>query len=178
MNFSTKTKVAAALGAGAVAVAGSGVAFAYWTASGAGDGTATAGDNSAGITVVQGSTISGMYPGEASDHALSGDFKNSNPNAAYVHTVTVSLASISNGTSTGHPNCGVGDFTLNANGSNAVKNGDSVTLTVNQEIAARAGYDETADAGSWSGVGIQMVETNADQDACKSATVNLSYVSN
>jgi hypothetical protein len=132
-------------------------AYAYWTNSGTGTGSAATGTN-VGITVVQTSTVTGLYPGGPTQ-ALSGNFNNSNSGKVYVASVTAALGSITG--SSGSPACTVADYQL----SNA-------TATVNAEV------DPGNAKGSWSGPTIQMLDSATNQDACKNVTVNLTYTSN
>jgi hypothetical protein len=132
-------------------------AYAYWTNTGSGTGSATTGTNNP-VTVVQTSTVSGLYPGGPTQ-ALSGTFNNPNPGKAYVASVTVALASITG--SSGTPACTTADYQIN-----------NATATVNAEVDPGNGQ------GSWSGPSIQMLDSGTNQDACKNATVNLTYTSN
>ena len=50
--------------------------YAYWTSGGTGSGSATTGTTT-GITIIQTSTITGLYPGGPAQ-ALSGNFTNTN----------------------------------------------------------------------------------------------------
>ncbi len=137
-------------------VGGGGAAFAYWTAGGSGTGTATTGTTSP-ITVNQTSTVTAMGPTVAAQ-ALSGTFTNANSGPVFVGTVTAAIGSVtlaSGATGT----CGATDYTLN-----------NATMTVGHEVAAGTGVD------SWSGATIQFNDNaSANQDACKGATVHLTY---
>jgi hypothetical protein len=155
MSRNHKRWLVAALGA-VVLVAAVG-AYAYWTTSGSGTGTGTTGTTSA-ITVVQTSTVTGLYPGGPAQ-ALSGNFNNPNPGRVRVATVTAALDSITG--SVGTPACTVADYQLN-----------NATATVNADV------DPGNGKGSWSGPSIQMLDTATNQNACKNATVNITYTSN
>jgi hypothetical protein len=161
-GFKKRTWVLIALGAVIAAVASMG-AYAYWTASGSGDGTAATGTVTAGITVNQTSVISGLYPG-GSAQGLSGNFSNANSGPSYVTSVTASLASVDPGPVTvdaGHPVCTTADFQLN-----------NPTTAVGQDI------NPGLPNGSWSGPSVQLLDTAANQDSCKSATLHIHYTSN
>lgn len=142
---------------GAVLLIVAGGAYAYWTVGGTGTGSAGTGTNVT-ITVIQTSTVSGLYPGGPSQ-PLSGNFNNSNTSPVRVASVTAALGSITG--SSGTPACTIADYQIN-----------SATATVNLDIAPGNGN------GSWTGPSIQMLDTAANQDACKNVTVNLSYTSN
>jgi hypothetical protein len=147
----------AVLTAGAVLLIAAGGAYAYWTTTGSGTGSAGNG-TSVGVTINQTSNIAGLYPGGPAV-ALSGNFDNSNAGAVHVGTVTASLVSVTG--SVGTPACTIADYTL-----------ASPAATVNADIASGSGV------GSWSGPTIQLKNLATNQDACKNASVNLSYTSN
>lgn len=143
-------------GAAALVLAGSGVAFAYWSAGGSGSGTAATGTNVA-ITAVQTSTVAGMAPGDSAQ-TLSGNFTNTNSGPVYVTSVTASISSVVKADGV-LGTCDATDYTL----ANAV-------MTVNAQVAAGTGQ------GAWTGASIKFNnKTDANQDACKGATVNLAY---
>jgi hypothetical protein len=132
-----------------VLVVGSGVAYAFWTAGGGGSGTAQAGTTVPLIVNQTGPAITGLYPGGPAQ-TLSGNFDNSNPGAIRVGSVTAVVASVS-GT------CLPGDFVVGG------------SAPVNAEVASGLGV------GSWTGLTIRLTDTALDQNACKGATVNLTY---
>ena len=138
----------------AVAVASAGVAYAYWTNSGAGAGSAATGTDTS-IAVVQTSTVSGLAPGLPAK-TLSGTFNNPNSSPVFVHSVTVSV------TGTDKAGCDATDYTLS-----------SPTMLVDAEVQPGSAQ------GSWSGATLAFNDKpSANQNACKGATVNLSYTSN
>jgi len=147
----------AVLTAGAVLLIAAGGAYAYWTQSGSGTGSAANG-TTVGITVVQTSTITGMYPGGPAQ-ALSGNFNNTNSGPVQVATVTAALTSVTG--SVGTPACTIADFQLN-----------TPVATVNAEVPSGTAQ------GAWSGPTVQLKNLATNQDACKNASVNLSYTSN
>jgi hypothetical protein len=152
----TKKRVLTALSVvGVLAIAA--ISYAYWTAGGSGDGTATAGSTE-GITVHQTSVLDAMYPGDSAQ-TLSGDFTNTNDSPAYVATVTASIDSVEKAAGAPAGTCDASDFTLT----------DEV-MTVDAQVPSGT------HTGSWSGATIQFNnKTDANQDACKGATVNLHY---
>jgi hypothetical protein len=145
----------------ALALATAAIAFAYWTNGGSGAGTASAGSDVA-ITVNQTSDVAGLYPGgPAAD--LAGDFTNTNDSKVYVHQVVATLASVSGGGAyPSQPACTTADFALSNGG----------TALVDAEVPSGSGV------GTWSGISVRLLDTSANQDNCKNATVHISYVSN
>ena len=141
-----------------------GVAVAFWTMTGSGTGTASTGDVSA-LTVNQDVLTGQLGPGLPAI-GLSGDFDNPNTESVYVGTLTATITGVTGG---GSPDpdgdvdgCAEDDYVLT-----------NASTTVNSQIAAGTGV------GSWSGPEIDFVdETNENQNACKGATVQLSYTLN
>ncbi|GAB3118349.1 hypothetical protein [Glaciibacter psychrotolerans] len=131
-------------------------AFAYWTVGGSGTGTATTG-TSENITVHQTSVVTGMYPG-GTEQTLSGNFTNSDAGPVYVGTVTASIASVDKALNAAVGTCDASDYTL----ANAV-------MTVGGEVPVGTAV------GAWGGATIKFNDKTSIQDACKGATVNLSY---
>ena len=150
-----KTKVAV-LATAFVVIAG-GAAFAYWTAGGSGSGTVTTGTN-ATVTVVQTSTMTDMYPGQAAQ-ALSGNFNNPNAGNTYVTAVTATSYAI--------------DATHVTAGCTVAQGNYTLAGTSNTPGDVPAGNAQ----GSWSGLTIAMNNLGTNQDACKGATVTITYAS-
>ena len=140
--------VVALLLVGAIAAVGG---YAFWTQSGSGSGSAAVGTTSS-ITVNQTSTISGLYPGGPAQ-ALSGNFDNPNTSPVLVSTVSATVTGTSAGAS-----CDASNFAITGS-----------PTTVNASVPNGTGV------GSWSGITVAMLETGVNQDACKNATVNISY---
>jgi hypothetical protein len=139
------------IGVLAVAVFSAVGAYAYWTQGGAGQGSATTG-TSVDVVVNQTSNASGLYPGGSK--ALSGNFDNSNSSGVYIASVTASVHAFSVQPDSLKPACTEADF--------------SITGTSNTpgEIPSGSGV------GSWSGLTINMLDPNANQDNCKSLTAS------
>lgn len=152
----TKSKRSLVIGSAMALLLIGGVAFAYWTNSGSGTGTATTGTNTA-ISIVQTNSSATLYPGGAPS-TLSGTFNNPNTSPVYVNDVTATLASVTG--SVGTPACTVADYEL-----------VTPTISIDAEVAA----DDTT---AWSGIQVRMLNSSTNQDACKNATINLSYSSN
>jgi len=152
----TKSRRSLVIGSVAALLLIGGVAFAYWTNSGSGTGSATTGTNTA-ITIVQTSSSATLYPGGAPS-TLSGTFNNPNTSPVYVNDLTATLASVSG--SVGTPACTIADYALVTD-----------TISVDGQVAV----DDTT---AWSGIQVRMLNSSTNQDACKNATINLSYSSN
>lgn len=152
-NKKRVTLVLAVIGAIAMASA----AVAYWTAGGSGTGSAGSGTTTP-LTAVQTSTVAGMYPGDSAQ-TLTGKFNNPNAGPAFVASVTASIASAAKAVGAPAGTCDVTDYTL-----------AGATMAVNAEVAAGNAQ------GAWTGATIKFNnKAGADQNACKGATVNLSY---
>jgi hypothetical protein len=133
---------------GLLAIGGS--AFAYWTNSGSGTGTASTGTNAA-VVVNLTSTVTGLAPGLAAQ-SLNGNFDNPNTSPVYVTAVTATV------TGTDKVGCGATDYTI------------AGTAPVGQQVAAGTGV------GTWTGLTIQFNnKAGTNQDACKNATVSISF---
>ena len=145
-------KAVVLLTAALLAVAGA--AFAYWTVTGSGTGSANTGATTP-ITVNQTSTVTGLVPGTAAQ-ALSGTFDNPNSGPVYVTSVTATV------TGTDKTGCTASDYTITGS-----------PATVATQVAAGSSV------GSWSGISIAFNnKPSTNQDACKGATVTISYTSN
>jgi hypothetical protein len=156
MRKPNKKSVAIMVAAVTVVAAG-GAAFAYWTAGGSGTGSASTSASNANVTVVQTSTVTAMQPGDAAQ-TLSGNFNNPNSGPAYVATVTASIASVDKASGVSGT-CDATDYTL-----------AGAAMTVNAEVPAGTAK------GSWTGATIKFNnKSGVNQNACKGATVNLSY---
>ena len=130
-----------------------GVAYGYWTQTGSGSGSAETGTGEA-ITINQTSDISGLAPGVA-PKTLSGNFDNPNDGPQYVGSVTATVTGTDKG-----DDCDASNYAI------------AGTAPVNAEIPSGDGV------GSWSGLTIAFVnKPSVNQNACKGATVNISYTS-
>jgi len=140
------------------AIVASGAAFAYWTSNGTGAGTAAADTGVSNVTVVQTSTLNPMFPGDT-PQTLSGNFDNPGPNAVFIVSVTAHIDSVTLAADAPAGTCDATDFVL-----------ANATAPVGAEVAVGAGV------GAWSGPTIHFNDkTTVNQDACKGATVNLTY---
>jgi len=148
-------KVLAVVTAAAL-LAGGGTAFAYWTNTGTGTGSASTGTNAA-VTVLQTTSSAVLVPGGPAS-TLSGTFTNTNTSPVFVNEVTATLASVTG--SVGTPACTIADYQL-----------DTATITIGAQAA-------TTDDTPWTGIIVSMLNSGTNQDACKNATIHLSYTSN
>ena len=142
-------KKSVAISAAVFTIVGSGAALAYWTETGSGSGSAAAGTTSP-VTVNQTATVTGLYPGGPAQ-ALSGDFDNPNPGKVFISQVKVTAVTTSD------PGCLASDFQVDGTGA------------VNTEIAAGNGV------GAWGNLTIKLNNSSVSQDACKNATVTITY---
>jgi hypothetical protein len=152
--FNKKTVVG--LAAGAVLLAGGGTALAYWTATGAGTGSASTSAGTSNLTVVQTSTVADMFPGDT-PQSIAGSIANNAKHTAYVNQVVVSISGVTKATGVSGT-CDASDYSL-----------VNPTMSVAKEITVGT-------STTFSGATIQFNDkANANQDACKGATVNLAY---
>jgi hypothetical protein len=159
MSSFTKHRGMVVLGAVAALVV-AGVAFAYWTSGGSGSGSGSAASGTSGLTANQLTVLNAMYPGDNAQ-TLSGNFDNSNSGPIYVSSVVASISGVTKAAGAPTGTCDTSDFTL-----------ANATMTVNNEVAAGNAK------GSWTGATIKFNDKASNQDACKGATVSLSYAIN
>ena len=156
-KFARKTL---AVSTAAVLLTGGGAAYAYWTAGGSGSGTADTATSSS-IEVEQTSNISGLRP-LGDPQPLSGVFNNVNGSPVFVTSVTVSIGAVTKALNAPAGVCTAADYTLTG-----------TVMAVGEEVAA--GVNQ----GSWSGATIAFNNNRGgapvNQDACKGASVLLSY---
>jgi hypothetical protein len=154
MHRKKKIIVAAA----ATLVIGAGSAFAYWSTQGSGSGTGSTSAGASDLAIAQTSTIANMFPGDSAQ-TITGTVANHATNSAYVNSVTVSIASVTQAAgATG--TCDSSDYTL-----------ANPTMSVATDVAAGG-------SANFSGATIKFFNKATNQDGCKGATVNLSYASN
>jgi hypothetical protein len=135
---------------------GGGIAFAYWTTTGSGTGSATSGTGGT-ITVNQTSTITELNPG-APAQTLSGTFTNNTESTYQVSSLTATVASVT--TTPAGGDCEPDDYVI----AGTATFGDGGAVPIGTGV------------GSWTGLTIAFVDEAAeDQNACKGATVSISY---
>jgi hypothetical protein len=139
----------------AMFVVAAGAAYAYWTTTGTGSGSAATGTTAA-VTVNQTNpAITGLYPGGPAAQ-LGGNFSNPNSGPAYVNDVSASV------TATSDVNCDPAWFQVSG-----------FPYSVDANVPTGTG-------GSWGSAAttVSMINTATNQDACKNATITISYTSN
>ncbi|HZX01783.1 hypothetical protein [Kribbella sp.] len=147
------------IAAAATLVIGAGSAFAYWSTTGSGSGSGATAAGASSLAIAQTSTIADLHPGDSAQ-TISGTVTNNATNSAYVNSITVSIASVTqaqNATGT----CDATDYTLT-----------SPSMTVATDVAAGG-------SANFTGATIKFNDkATTNQDGCKGATVNLAYSSN
>jgi hypothetical protein len=141
----------------AVTVLTAGAAYAYWTSEGSGTGVAPTAAGTTALTLNQANDVDPMFPGD-STQALSGTFGNTNDGPIYVNTVTVSIDSVVDGNGVAMVGCSADDYTL-----------------AGEVMTVGAAVPVGTSVGTWGGATIQFNNTGSNQNACKSANVNLAY---
>lgn len=135
------------------------VAYAFWTAAGNGTGSAAT-DSTAGPVTIAGDAVTGLAPGRTV--GLTGTITNTNDYDTRVGTLSIDSIAVSP----------------------AVTGCDTATNyeVVNGSVAVNTTLQEAGAAGDSvafpAGLTVRMKETGADQDACKGATITVSYSSN
>ncbi len=154
-KFSRRTTIIAS--STALVLATSVVAFAFWTGVGAGTGNAQTGNTGQPLTVNQSGTPTGLVPGGPAA-ALSGNFDNPNGSGVFVNQVTGAVAAVVPAQfDPAKPPCTAADFVVGG------------TANVNAVIPPGNAQ------GSWSGLTLELLNTNANQDNCKNVTVSINY---
>ncbi|TDW86948.1 hypothetical protein EV137_5017 [Kribbella pratensis] len=146
------------IAAAATVVIGAGSAFAYWSTTGSGSGSGATSAGTSNLAIVQTSTVSNLRPGDAAQ-TISGTVTNNADSSAYVNSVTVSIAGVTQASgATGI--CDATDYTL-----------ASPTMSVTTDVAPGG-------TANFNGATLKFNNKATNQDGCKGATVNLSYASN
>jgi hypothetical protein len=154
----TKRRFVAGAVAAVIVLAGGGAALAYWTSNGSGNGQARAGTTAA-VSVNDESTTVALRPGGPSQ-ALVGSFSNPGDGPVFITSVTASVERVTKAANAPAGTCDTSDYEIT-----------QATMPVNAEVGVGARE------GSWSGASLSFVnKPTIDQDACKGATVTVSYV--
>ena len=155
MRLNGKKRLALVATTAAAVLIGGGVAVAYWTTTGSGTGSAATGTTST-LTVNGTNTPSALYPGGPAQ-TIDYSIVNGNPGAIYVNQVTIAV------TGTNQAGCDATDY----------------AITQPSATAAEVASGTTNYSGGSTGAAIAMIDKPAtNQNACKNATVNLSFSSN
>src|SRR5262249_48995189 len=175
MKFIKSKKGVAALIAAVAAVSvGAFGAYAWFSTSGDGTGSALVGTSSP-FVVTTSPAIPVLGPlapaavGDANAPLAVVDYQvaNSQEGNQFLHTVTIKVdPSFDIPGTDGNPHCTAADFSLNF----SLTPGNTVTDTYNHNLLSESDAPANAVSGQ---VVIQMVESDANQDACKGATVPL-----
>ena len=156
--FSSKKRIGAIGAIAALTLVGGGVAYGYWTTTGSGSGTASAGTNSAVTIVGTTAATDKLTPGGP---GITVTFTASNP-ATFVQKISsIHLASVAPDTPA-HASCAAvlgTDFSMN-----------DVTIGTSGTLAAGASNVLLTETGT-----LQMLDSGISQDACKGATLTLSF---
>lgn len=156
MRKSRKFAVVAGSTVGALAIGG--VAFAYWSTSGTATGSGSTSSGAADLTISQTTVLNAMYPGDTAQNLVV-NVKNNATNKARVVGVTGYVTTDKTG-------CDGTDFLLGGSISSEIT---PVALTwTTQELAHNAAANATSTIGF-------NDKGDANQDACKGATVTIHY---
>jgi hypothetical protein len=151
-----------AVGLPLVLIAGGGVGYAYWTSNGSGTGTASSATSSL-VTVTQVSAPSNLAPGIPAG-AVSASVSNlGGSSAVKVSQLLVSIAGVTKAAGAPAGTCSASDYAV----------GGTNPMTAGAATLATSGAAATT---TFTGATLSFVDDPAvNQDACKGATVNLSY---
>jgi len=147
-----KKRLAAVAATVAAVLIGGGVATAYWTTTGSGSDSASISAGTGTLTYTASSPITGLFPGAEVDFDV--DVNNTTGSPIQVGTVDISVTDVT-GEASGV--CNPADFVV-----------DDIVLGANVPAGT-----STLTTGST----ITMTNTNANQNACKGATVVLGFSS-
>ena len=164
-------KKIAALATGALVLGSAGVAYSYWTTTGSGSDTGTTTAGASDTLNFDHDALTPMYPGDAPQPltvAVSND-KSAPTQSVYVTTVEAYVTTDKDG-------CDGTDFFLTDGSAGAVGSTSSETSPVTLTWEAQdLAVDETRDATGTIQFNNKSGE-NANQDACKGATVTIHYL--
>jgi hypothetical protein len=156
----TKKRVAALVAAGVIATTG-GVAYSYWTTTGSGDGSGSTAAG-AGELSVEGDVAVAMFPGDQ-EQDLTVTVTNDDP-------VATNLVSYVNAwITTDKAGCTGDDFLINGVAAPSTQNGAVALTWTPQQIGAGLSAD-SENTAQFNNKG------DANQNACKGATVTFNYV--
>ena len=157
-HFTKKRAVAVAVVASLAVSAG---AYAYFTSTGTGSGSATVGTSTAWTVTDNGTDGDALTPGGLTEQTM--DYSVTNPSSGQqsLAKVTVRVANADGTAWDGFGTCSAADFSVNG-------------------AVAGAAYDDTEHAGNIApgatvnnSVTLKMVDTDANQDDCKTVSVPL-----
>ena len=158
---SKKKRSAALLAAGVIGLATAGGAYAYWTSLGGGTGTASAKAGSTSALQVTGNVANAMFPGDT-EQTVTATVKN-------VGTENYKPQAVKAYVTTNKTGCDGSDFLLN--GAAAPTTSDAATDITLTSVDLAPGATTT---GTFTMQFNNKLDTN--QNACKGATVTITYV--
>jgi hypothetical protein len=167
MNSSKKRFVLVASTIGAVLVGG-GIAVAYWSTTGSGTGSAAAGSD-VPVTVVQDSTVAGLAPG-APAKDLDFTVSSTATGPQQISNVAVSVSSVTKAVGAPAGACTAGDFSVTQPSKPSA--GTPVSIPAGGSVSFTSG---AGGAQANTGAKVAMINSAANQDGCKGATLVLSY---
>jgi hypothetical protein len=154
----SKRKIAATIAITAILVGGGGAAaIAYWSTTGIGSGSAVTA-SATSVSVNQTAPATNLVPGGAAV-ALSGTFNNTSSGPVNVTKVVGTI------TGTDKTGCLASDYTLSNAG----------VATIPSTATPLSVVPGSPSVTAWSGLTISMANTALNQDACKGATVSITY---
>ncbi len=140
-----------------VSVVGIGTAaYAYWTTTGGGSGSATTGEAEE-LIVEQTSVIEDLYPGIAAIE-LTGTITNPGDSAVTVETITGAVTAVRDADDAIIPGCATSNYQVNG------------TATLSS-----ANVPGNSSSVTWDDLELTMLNTSSNQDACKNATITITY---
>ena len=137
------------------------VAYAFWSAAGDGTGTAAT-DSASGALTINGDALTGLAPGRTV--ALTGTIVN--PNDYDVRVSSLQVDSIAVDAAHLGAGCALANYDFSAS---------PVTVNTTLQESNGGATDEVAFPA---GLTVTMLETGANQDACKGATITVDYSTN
>jgi hypothetical protein len=170
--FSSRKRKAIVASVAIVALTGV-AAFAYFTSTGSGTGAAKVGTNTAWTTTADAYAGGPMTPGGGDATRETVKYKVNNPSSGQqaFTNVNIKIADSTGATWTvaGSPACTKSDFELSLNGTTWAAPGVAIDDTA---LASNVGPGaSTGQSTVW----IHMIDTGANQDACKTADVPLYF---
>jgi hypothetical protein len=160
-RFGKKTVVLLAVVGVAVCAAVAG--YAYWTSSGSGSGSATVGTDTPWQVDVD-AAVGGPLTPDGPVQTVGYTVTNNGSGHQYLAGVTVSVENANGSAWDGPGNCSAADFSVNGAPAGASYNHTALAQTFG------------AGGSSSASVTVQMVDTGANQNDCRLATVPLHFV--
>jgi hypothetical protein len=157
-NKGNKKRLLAAGIVTAILLGGAGAAFAYWTVTGAGTGTAATGDGAEAVVIHSVALTTPLAPGLAPQN-IQVTIDNANDGPVVVTSVTATVTGVDSASELA--GCDYLDYAI-----------AGTPATLNQSVPVGLGNGPYT-----TGQTIELTNTASNQDACKGATVSLSFTS-